>query len=55
MSIGKYEVCLPAEDKNETSCGGVLSPKEDEVNLYADEGGAFASGKGEGDASGRVS
>lgn len=35
--------------------GGVLSPKEDEVNLYADWGGAFASGKGGGDASGRVS
>lgn len=48
MSIGKYEVCLPAEDKNETSCGGVLSPKEDEFNLYADEGGHLQVEKREG-------
>lgn len=27
---------------------GVLSPKEDKVNLYADEGGHFQVGKGEG-------
>lgn len=35
---------------------GVLSPKADEVNLYVDGGGgAFASGKGGGGASGRES
>lgn len=32
----------------------VLSPKEDEINLYANKGGGFASGKGGKDASGRV-
>lgn len=38
MSIGKHGGHLPAEDKKETSCG-VLSLKEDEVNLHAKEGG----------------